>query len=334
MTPRRAQIAGVGRYLPEYIVTNQELEGRFNLNKGWIERRNGVLERRRADVSAGETSVYMAEQASREAIQDAGLDPSEIDLILNASGIPEQAIPDGGPLLQRRLGLGESGITAFSVHATCLSFLAAIDVGASFIATGRYRRVLISSSEMGSVGVYGTDPKSESLWGDAAAAVVLTATPDGEDSAVNHITFKTYGAGADFTACEGAGSKHHPRYPETTAEHCRFIMKGADVLKMALNKGPAFFESFYPPALRQDFSEIDWVVPHQPSRAGLEGMVEFGIPPEKIVSTLSRLGNCVAASIPCTLYEVIRSGRLQRGQRLMLFGTGAGLSMAGALLTY
>ena len=103
---------------------------------------------------------------------------------------------------------------------------------------------------------------------------------------------------------------------------------------MALMKGPEFFGSFYPPALEKDFSAIDWVVPHQPSRAGILGMVHFGFPKEKIVVTLGQLGNCVAASMPCTLYEAVHSGKLQRGQRLMMFGTGAGLSLAGAVLTY
>ena len=210
MTPRPLKIIGVGRYLPKRVVTNAELEKTFGLNEGWIARRNGVLERRRADLSQGETPSYMAEQASREALQHAELAPEALDLIINASGIPEQAIPDGGPLLQRRLGLGASGTTAMSIHTTCLSFLAALDVAASFIATGRYTNILISSSEIGSVGVYGTHPKSETLWGDAAAAAVVTATPDGEQSCIEHVTFKTYGDGAEFTACHGAGAKRHP----------------------------------------------------------------------------------------------------------------------------
>lgn len=334
MNSRPLKIVGVGRYLPERIVTNTEMEQMYRLNEGWIARRNGVLERRRADIHKGETSSFMAEKASLEALDDAGLAPQDLDLIINASGIPEQAIPDGGPLLQRRLGLGSSGITAMSIHTTCLSFLAALDVAASFIATDRYKNILISSSEMGSVGVYGTHPKSESLWGDAAAAAIVTVTPEHENSCLEHVTFKTYGDGADFTACHGAGAKRHPRYPETSAEDCRFIMQGKEVLDMAMRKGPEFFSCFYPPALHQDFSDIDVVVPHQPSRAGLLGMAQFGIPEEKTVTTLEHLGNCVAASIPSTLYKAIRTRQLKRGDRLMLFGTGAGLSMAGALLTY
>jgi 3-oxoacyl-[acyl-carrier-protein] synthase-3 len=281
----RAKIAGVGRYLPDCVVTNAELEQRFGLKEGWIKRRNGVLQRRRADLSKGETPSYMGAQASREALKNAGLAPDQLDLIINASGTPEQAIPDGGPLLQRRLGLGDSGIAAMSVHTTCLSFLAALDVAASFIATGRYQNILICSSEMGSVSVYGKDPKSESLWGDAAAAVVLTVTPTGEASAVEALTFQTFGDGADLTACRGSGALHHPRYPDTTAEHSRFIMKGPEVLQMALDKGPDFFKAFYPPALRKDFSAIDLIIPHQPSRAGILGMVHFGMPREKIVET-------------------------------------------------
>jgi len=306
----------------------------FGLRRGWISRRNGVDERRRAKWEEGETNSVMAEKASREAIADAGMEPSDLDLIINASGVPEQAIPDGGPLLQARLGLGDSGITAMSVHTTCLSFIAALDVAASFIASGRYEKILISSSEVGSVGVYGKDPKSESLWGDAAGAAVVCKTPEGEASAVEKVVFHTYGDGAELTACHGAGSKRHPRNPKTTADDCRFVMRGPEVLEMAVQKGPAFFKAFYPKALERDFEEIDLVVPHQPSSAGLKGLYAFGVPKEKVVVTLDRLGNCVAASLPCTLYEAVRDGRAQRGHSIMLFGTGAGLSLGGVLLTY
>ena len=200
------------------------------------------------------------------------------------------------------------------------------------IATGRYTNILISSSEIGSVGVYGTTQKVK------PCGEMLPPRPSsrhaGRRADTEHVTFKTYGDGAEFTACHGAGAKRHPRYPDTSPEDCRFIMHGKEVLDMALQKGPEFFAAFYPPALQRDFSEIDVVVPHQPSRAGLMGMAHFGIPEEKTITTLATLGNCVAASMPSTLYEAIHGNRLQRGDRLMLFGTGAGLSMAGALLKY
>lgn len=331
---RGVKIAGLGRYLPERVVENAELEAFFGIETGWIAQKTGVLERRRADWENGETNVVMAERACREALDDAGIAPAELDLIINASGTPEQAIPDGGALLQARLGLGMSGIMAMSVHTTCLSFIAALDVAATFIAAGRATNVLISSSEVGSIGVYGEDPKSESLWGDAAAAAVLTATPAGETSSLEHLVFQTFGDGADLTACHGAGVKRHPKLPGTTANDCRFVMQGPEVLKMALRQAPGFFSAFAPAALQGNWSDVDVVVPHQPSKAGLRGLFRVGFPEDKTVQTLDKLGNCVAASIPATLYEAKTTGRLKRGDRVVLFGTGAGLSIAGARLTY
>jgi 3-oxoacyl-[acyl-carrier-protein] synthase III len=128
------KIAGMGRYLPERVVTNDELETLCKLPHGWIEKHNGVCERRWV---GSETSSFMAAQAAREALDEAGIRLKDIDLILNASGTPEQAIPDTGALIQRELGLGSSGIASMSIHATCLSFVAALDMSAALLATGR-----------------------------------------------------------------------------------------------------------------------------------------------------------------------------------------------------
>ncbi len=208
--PFPLKIIGLGRYLPERVVPSREVEALCGLPAGWIERRSGVRERRWATT---ETSSYMGAQAAREAVAEAGLALTDIDLILNASGTPEQAIPDGGPLIQRQLGLGGSGIAAMSVHATCLSFLAAIDLSSNLLATGRYKNILIVTAEIGSVGINFKEPESASLIGDAAAAVVVTRTPAGEASAVQAARFETYGDGADHTAIRGAGSRRPPNTP-------------------------------------------------------------------------------------------------------------------------
>ena len=148
--PQPLKIVGLGRYLPRRVVPSAEVEALCGLPAGWIEQRSGVRERHWATT---ETSSYMGAHAAREAVAEAGLALSDLDLIINASGTPEQAIPDGGPLVQRQLGLGRSGIACLSVHATCLSFLAAIDLSANLLATGRYQLILIVTSEIGSVGI-------------------------------------------------------------------------------------------------------------------------------------------------------------------------------------
>ena len=324
------KIIGLGRYLPERVVPSREVEALCGLPAGWIERRSGVRERHWATT---ETSSYMGAQAAREAVAEAGLALTDLDLILNASGTPEQAIPDGGPLIQRQLGLGESGIAAMSVHATCLSFLAALDLSSNLLATGRYRHILIVTSEIGSVGINVKEPESASLIGDAAAAVVVTRPAAGEASSVQAARFETYGAGADHTAIRGAGSRRPPNHPDTRPEDNLFHMNGPEVLRMALTHSGPFLERLRP-GLSKGLGSIQLVVPHQPSKAGLRAMQLFGWPAAQIVMTLDRLGNCVAASLPATLYEAVRGGRVQRGDELLLVGTGAGLSLGGLILTF
>jgi 3-oxoacyl-[acyl-carrier-protein] synthase-3 len=324
------KIIGVGRYLPARVVGSAEVEALCGLPAGWIERRSGVRERRWVGE---ETSSQMGASAAREALAEAGLDTGDIGLIINASGTAEQAIPDGGPLIQRQLGLGGSGIPCLSVHATCLSFLVALDLSANLLATGRYENVLIVASEIGSVGINFHEPESASLLGDAAAAVVVTRTPAGEAAALQAARLETYGDGADMTAIRGGGSFRHPNNPATRPEDNLFHMNGPQVLRMALRYSGDFLEKLRP-GLSKGLAPLKLVVPHQPSLMGLKAMLMFGWPAEQIVKTLDHLGNCVAASIPCTLYEAVREGRLKRGDGVLLVGTGAGLSLGGVILTY
>jgi 3-oxoacyl-[acyl-carrier-protein] synthase-3 len=324
------KILGLGRYLPERVVPSAEVEALCGLPAGWIERHSGVRQRHWATT---ETSSYMGAQAAREAVTDAGLALTDIDLIINASGTPEQAIPDGGPLVQRQLGLGNSGIACLSVHVTCLSFLAALDLSANLLETGRYARILIVTSEIGSVGINFKEPESASLIGDAAAAAVVVRTPPGEAACLSAARLETYGDGADFTAIRGAGSRRPPNHPDTRPEDNLFHMDGRQVLRMALTYSGPFLEKLRP-GLSRGLGRLELVVPHQPSLVGLRAMQTFGWPAARIMVTLDHLGNCVAASLPATLYEAVRQGRLKRDDELLLVGTGAGLSIGGVILTY
>jgi 3-oxoacyl-[acyl-carrier-protein] synthase III len=328
--PMPLKIVGVGRYVPERVVPSTELDARLDLREGWIEEKQGIRERRWA---TDETSSFMAAEAVREAVADAGMELSDIDLIFNASGTPEQVIPDGSALIQRQLGLGESGVSGMSLHTTCLSFLVAMDVTASLLATDRYKNVVIVSSEISSVGLNWSHPESSTLFGDAAAAAVVTRTPEGEASCVHAARLETYGAGAEHTQIPGGGSAHHPNKETTTFEDNLFHMNGPEVFKMAIKYAPPFLERLLP-----DFANavgaLKVVVPHQASKLALDSHTFLGMPEDKVARTLDRFGNCIAASIPLTLYEVIRAGRIERGDKFLLLGTGAGLSLGGVVATY
>ncbi len=324
------KIIGLGRYLPPRIVQNSELERIYALSAGWVERRNGVRERRWVTT---ETASFMAAEAAREALDEAGLRPDQLSLIINASGTAEQAIPDTSALIQRQLGLGRSGIPAMSVHTTCLSFLTALDVAANFLSTGRYTTILIVSSDISSCGINPKEPESATLVGDAAAAVVVSRSGMEDASAIHHAHFKTYGDGASFTAIRGGGSARHPAKPDHNSDDDLFRMDGPAVLRMVRSFDEAFLEELYA-GLSTSLRDIDLVVPHQSSKVGLLLLQRYGWPEAKIIHTLEWLGNCVAASIPATLYQAVRSTTLQRGQKFLLVGTGAGLSIGGLVMTY
>lgn len=324
------KIIGLGRYLPARIVPSSELEKICNLPAGWVEHHNGVRERRWV---TDETSSYMAAQAAREALDEAGLKPDQLNLIINASGTGEQAIPDTGALIQKQLGLGKSGIPAMTVHNTCLSFIAALDVAANYLNSGRYKNILIASADVASCGINPKEPESASLVGDAAAAVVVTRSGAGDKSMIHNAHLKTYGDGAYLTAIMGGGSGRHPAKPNHNPEDDLFHMDGPAVLRMVRGIASDYLEELYP-GLSKSLVDIDVVVPHQASKVGLMMLSRFGWPQDRIMSTLEWLGNCVAASIPSTLYQSVRDGKIQRGHKVLLVGTGAGLSIGGLVLTY
>jgi 3-oxoacyl-[acyl-carrier-protein] synthase III len=324
------RFAGVGRYLPERIVPSSEVAARCGVSTSILEERSGVRERRWADQKAGETASWMGAKAAFEALSYAEIEPDELDLIINASGTPEQAIPDDAPLLQLEMGLGESGISCMSVHSTCLSFLSAVDVAASFLSTGRYERILIVSSELASVGLNFEQPESSSLFGDAAAAAVLVRSETGQDSRLEAIRFETYGKGAHLTEIRGCGTRRPPNNVNTDPKDNLFDMNGPEILRMAMQHAPPFLENLRP-GLTLDCTDIDVLIAHQPSAAGIAAFKQLGWSDEQIVKTLENLGNCVAASIPCTLYEAVQTQRLRRGDRFLMLGTGAGLSLGGII---
>jgi 3-oxoacyl-[acyl-carrier-protein] synthase-3 len=324
------KIIGFGRYLPKRIVPSSELEAMCGVPAGWVERRNGVRERRWV---TDETSSFMSGQAAIEALDEAKLKPNQLDLIINASGTGEQAIPDTGVLIQRQLGLGNSGIPAMTVHTTCLSFVAAMDVASNFLNSGRYKNILIASADVASCGINPKEPESASLVGDAAAAVVVTKSETNDKSMIHHAHFKTYGDGAYLTTIMGGGSRLHPRFDGHKPEDDLFHMDGPAVLRMVRGIAHGFLDELYP-GLSTSLVDIDVVVPHQASKVGLMMLERFGWPNSKIMTTIETLGNCVAASIPATLYQAVRDGSIQRGQKVLLVGTGAGLSIGGLVLTY
>jgi 3-oxoacyl-[acyl-carrier-protein] synthase-3 len=325
------KIAGLGSYLPERRVTNAELEARLDIPAEWIERASGVRERRYA---THETSAGMGAAAARRALADAGLRASELDAIIGASAGPQQAIPCTAALVQRELQAGDGGSACFDINATCLSFMFALHTAAQFVAAGVYRNVLIYSSEIASRSLNPRERESAVLFGDAAAAAIVTRAGPGEPCAIWGARFATYGSGADLTELRGGGTLHHPNDPATAPEMNMFHMRGPAVFKMATRLVEPFLDQFFA-ELGWQRAEVDAVVPHQASRHGVEQLTRrLGFTPEQVVANLALRGNCIAASIPLALAEAIDGGRVRRGDRVVLIGSGAGLTLGALALTF
>jgi 3-oxoacyl-[acyl-carrier-protein] synthase III len=341
------RIAGHGAYHPKRIVYNHEVEARGGFTLSSQEKkRTGVTERRWVDIDGGENLLQNGASAIRSACANANITVEDIDLIVGSFG-GHQFLPDDAALVQRELGLGESGTRAFTVHATCLSFFVALDVAGSFIRDGRYRNVAVFASSIASVGLNAQDPHSAGLFGDGAAAVILQPSSQSSSdggSAIHRVHMETYGIGADACKIEGAGTfrpTHHPKWEPIMD---RFQMDGEATLGIiskyvrgVLMRAMPGLESGLIGVQLPGYDkpiDIDWVIPHQASAVGIDSMGMFGWSDKKVLRTLHKFGNTIAASIPLTLCDHIDNGTIKRGDKILLCGTSAGLSFGAMLLTY
>jgi len=323
------KIAGVGRYLPSRIMRSEDLEKQYGLPAGWCAEKQGVRERRWV---TDESASFMGAQAGLAAVHDAGLELRDIDLILNGSGTAEQALPDNAPLYQRELGLGRSGVPSFSVNASCLSFLVGLDVSANYLNAGRYEHILLIASDVSSTSLNYDRPENFTLFGDAAAAVVVTLPKPGEKSCIRALHMTTHGYAAEFSQVRGGGSRRHANDKGTSSKDNVLQMNGAELMKVNFEYYPKCHDTLWS---RSELTPDDckFVIPHQPSRVVLD-YLGLHYEEEKIVRINDRFGNCVGASLPLALYEATKSLGLERGDNAVLTGTGSGVSYVGMVITY
>ena len=299
----------------------------MGLPNGWIAKRTGVLERRYA---TNETTVSQAVAASHIALERSGIKLGQIDAIIGAN-LAQQTIPCTAALVQKALGAADGSNACWDVNATCLSFMMALHSAALLIAAGQYKNILIFSSEIASPSLNPLEPESASLFGDAAAAVVLRAS---DDSRLIGAKFQTFSSGSHLTQILGGGTLNRPQFTHERPELNLFHMDGPAIFKHAARTMPAFLEGFLN-GIGWPISSIDALVPHQASGHGVLGISSrLGFRPEQVIFNLPNRGNCVAASIPLALTEAVESGRIQRGNRVLLAGTAAGLTLGAIALTF
>lgn len=323
----RFKICGTGICLPQKVVTASELDRLIGKPDGWTARHTGVLERRWVE---GELQSELGAAAARAALQEAGLDLGAVDVLIGASGVPEQPIPCTAARILAELDPAAKEVAAYDLNATCLSFLVAFDHAAQLIETGRANCVLLVSSEIASLGLDFSEAESAALMGDGAAAVLLRREEDGGRVLASRM--QTFPEGIAFAELKGGGTRHHPTRCTFRKEDHLFHMKGKELFRLvSQHLGRQV-------AALMDAEGISWsgikaVLAHQASGPAVELLGNrLGIPEEKLVRIYPRCGNTIAASLPMCLHELRQGMALESGDRVLFIGTSAGVSIASLLL--
>jgi len=320
----RSVIVGLGAYLPENRVTNDDLAERVDTSDEWITARTGIKERRLA--REGEKTSDFALHAAREALKDADLSADDLDLIVLATTTADQTFPATATTVQAALGMTHGA--AFDVQAVCSGFVYALTVADSFIKSGQAKRALVIGSETFSRLLDWEDRTTCVLFGDGAGAVVLEGSDaDGPaDRGVLSAFLRSDGRYADILYVDGGPSS------TGTVGHVR--MQGREVFRHAVVHIAEAIEEGCKRA-GVPIEQVDWFVPHQANQRILDGVAKkLGIPEEKVVSTVARHGNTSAASVPLALYEAVKDGRVKRGDLVLIEALGGGLTWGSALIRW
>ncbi len=320
-----ARIAGTGSALPKQVVTNDDLAKRVDTSDEWIASRTGI--RQRHVAGEGETTVSLGEEAARKAMAAAGVTVDDIDLIVFGTTTPDLIFPSSACLMQARLGI--VGCPAFDVNAACSGFIYAISVADKFVRSGDAKCALVVGSETLTRMVDWNDRGTCVLFGDGAGAVVLK--PDGEtgilsthlhaDGAKKELLWNPVGVSAGFK-------------PEEPNAGVKVLMTGNEVFKHAVKALDGLVDETLE-ANGLDRHDIDWLIPHQANLRIIEATAKrLDMPMERVIVTVDKHGNTSSGSVPLALDAAVQSGKVQRGQLLLLEAFGGGFTWGSVLLRY
>lgn len=323
----RAMITGIQGYVPEYRLTNQELETLVDTNDEWILSRTGIKERRILKGENQGTSVMGAE-AVKGLLQKTGTNPLDIDLIICATVTPDMPFPATGNIIADLVGAKNS--FSFDLGAACSGFLFALQMGAQFIQTGTHKKVIVVGADKMSSIVDYQDRTTCILFGDGAGAVLLEPTL--EETGIMDAILKSDGAGAPYLHMKAGGSRK-PASPETIAAREHFAyQEGSTVFKFAVtNMADVSAEVMERNGLKGD--DIAWLVPHQANKRIIDATANrMGVGPDKVMMNIERYGNTTAATIPLCLWEY--ENQLKKGDNLILAAFGGGFTWGSIYLKW
>jgi len=321
----RSVVRGVGAALPKRIMPNAEFEQRLDTSDEWIQQRTGI--RQRYIASEGETTASLGEAAARAALDNAGLTPADIDLIVLATSTPNNTFPATAVEIQHRLGMRHG--FAFDMQAVCSGFVYAVTTADLYIRGGLARRVLVIGSETFSRILDWEDRTTCVLFGDGAGAIVLEASEQpgaGSDRGILASSLRSDGTHKDKLYVDGG--------PSTTGTVGLLRMEGREVFKHAVGMITDVIEDTFATA-GITAEDLDWFVPHQANKRIIDASArKLGIAPEKVVVTVDLHGNTSAASVPLALAAAVADGRITRGDLVLLEAMGGGFTWGAVLLRW
>jgi len=323
------KVSGTGAYLPANIVTNDDLSKRVDTSDEWIRTRTGIKERRLA--SDKESTSFMAAQAAREAIADAGLEATDIDLILVATITPDMPFPSTSCLVQAELGL--KGTPCFDLEAACSGFLYGVHTARGMILSGMARHVLVIGAEKLSSILDWQDRTTCVLFGDGAGAMVFSASEDASCGVID--TFIGADGSTPDLLCMPGGGSSCPATPESIDQRLHFLkMNGKEIFKLAVR---AMEQSARKLLEKHDLTpdDVSLIIPHQANLRIIDALARLTkIPTDKFYVNLDRFGNTSAASIPIAFHEARQKGCIHEGKYLLWVAFGAGLTWGSTLLKW
>jgi 3-oxoacyl-[acyl-carrier-protein] synthase III len=325
------RIISSGKYLPEKVSSAALEERNQGIPLGFAIQRSGVHFRCQASF---ETNGYMGARAIESALDKADLSLNDLDLLISAGATYDYPIPSQSSVIKEALKDGDQcHLPTFDIDSTCLSFVNAFDVAARMLDGSQYRRIVLVSSEISSKGLSPRNPETFTLFGDGAVALILEFNQE-KDSSFLGARFRTYSEGLYHSIIRGGGLVHDFKaYPYDEQLHS-FEMNGIKMMKLARQRLPEFMQEFLD-NLSIDMADIDVIIPHQASKAGIQLFKQiFSLNHQQVRENIEEYGNCIAASIPLLLHDSIVNNEVKRGDLCLLFGTSAGFSIGGLVFKY
>jgi 3-oxoacyl-[acyl-carrier-protein] synthase-3 len=328
MNRRTVSIVGTGSYLPERVLTNQDLEKMVDTSDEWIQTRTGIKERRIARED--QATSDLGAEAARRALTDAGLKAEDVDVIICATITPDMGFPNTGCFIQKQIGA--TNAFCFDLEAACSGFLYALEVGRGLVETGAVKTALVVAAEKISSILDWQDRNTCVLFGDAAGAAVLQAR--GAEHGIMASTMGSDGSLAELLMLPGGGSRH-PTSEQTIKDRMHYMkMAGREVFKHAVNNMVQSAKN----ALEKSGLAIDdirWIIPHQANLRIINAIGDrLGAGHDKLVVNLEKYGNTSAATIIVALDELARTGRLQKHDKVLLVAFGGGFTWGAVVVEW